>query len=73
MVAFAAIMQCQLNSFDGLIDVQHLAMLNTITVCPAEAEYLQFAVFIFSSGNSSNFCSANVEAYDDWHTGVIVV
>src|SRR5687767_8078751 len=56
------IFQCGLYCFDGFIDVQHLAMLNTTGIGFSEPKYFEFAEFILATGNYSDFGCSNVEA-----------
>jgi len=72
-IAFVAVQQCLLDSLDRLIDIQHLSMLNAVAVGAAKPKDFEFAVLVFSSRYCGNFCSANVKAYNDRHTGVIVL
>jgi len=71
-ITFITVVQSLMDSLDGLVNVQYLAMLYAITVCTAKPKYLKFTVFIFSAGNRSDFCSADVKPYNNRHACIIV-
>jgi hypothetical protein len=60
-------LQCLLNGFDRLINIQHLAMLNTVAVGTAKPENLQFAILIFTAAIAAIFVvpmsSPTISAY----------
>src|SRR5690242_21600224 len=55
-IAFGAACQRLLNSFNGLVNIQHLPMLYAVAIGATKPKNIEFAVFIFSAGNCSNFC-----------------
>ncbi len=53
------------DGFDGLIDIEYLAVFYTVGIRPAKSENFQFTEFVFTAGDGSNFCSTYVETYNN--------
>ena len=64
-ITFITFFQCFLYGFDGLVDVEHLTMLHTITLGKTKAKYFQFAVFVLSTGDRCYFSSSNIKTNND--------
>jgi hypothetical protein len=61
-----AISQRCLYGFDGLIDIQHLSVFDTVGVGPAEPEYLHLAKLILTASDHCDLGCSDVKPHNDW-------